>query len=42
VLEPLRDLAPEEAHPVTGETVERMAARVRDPAAVRRLEPETG
>ena len=41
VLEPLRDLAPDLAHPVTGESVDRMAARVRDPDAVRHLEPMT-
>lgn len=36
VLEPLRDVAPHLVHPVLGETVEALAARVRDPAAVRR------
>ena len=43
VLEPLRDLAPELLHPALGETVEALAARVRDPTAVRRagvLEPD--
>jgi len=39
VLEPLRDLAPELVHPVLGETVEKLAARVRDPRAVRRVSP---
>ena len=42
VLEPLRDLAPELVHPIAGETVEKLAARVRDPRAVRPLEPDTG
>jgi len=37
VLEPLRDVAPHLVHPVLGETVEALAARVRDPAAVRRF-----
>lgn len=37
VLEPLRDLAPDLVHPVLGETVEKLAERVRDPQAVRRL-----
>jgi 2-amino-4-hydroxy-6-hydroxymethyldihydropteridine diphosphokinase len=36
VLEPLCDLAPHFIHPVLGETVEALARRVRDPAAVRR------
>ena len=36
VLEPLADLAPKWVHPVRGESVEQMAGRVRDPAAVRR------
>jgi 2-amino-4-hydroxy-6-hydroxymethyldihydropteridine diphosphokinase len=36
VLEPLLELAPRLVHPVLGETVEALAARVRDPAAVRR------
>lgn len=36
VLEPLRDLAPRLLHPVLGETVEALALRRRDPAAVRR------
>jgi 2-amino-4-hydroxy-6-hydroxymethyldihydropteridine diphosphokinase len=38
-LEPLCDLAPELVHPVLGETIERLARRVRDPARVRRLGP---
>ena len=36
VLEPLCDLAPAVVHPVSGESVEALARRVRDPAAVRR------
>ena len=36
VLEPLAALAPEQVHPVLGETLATLAARVRDPAAVRR------
>jgi 2-amino-4-hydroxy-6-hydroxymethyldihydropteridine diphosphokinase len=36
VLEPLCDLAPEFVHPVLRVTVEDLARRVRDPAAVRR------
>ena len=36
VLEPLCDLAPDLVHPTLGETVEALARRVRDPAAVRR------
>ncbi len=36
VLEPLCDLAPEFVHPVLRVTVENLARRVRDPAAVRR------
>jgi 2-amino-4-hydroxy-6-hydroxymethyldihydropteridine diphosphokinase len=35
-LEPLRDLAPDLVHPVLGETIDRLARRFRDPAAVRR------
>jgi len=35
VLEPLRSLAANTVHPVLGETVETLAARVFDPAAVR-------
>jgi len=35
VLEPLCDLAAEFIHPVLGETIEALALRVRDPAAVR-------
>jgi 2-amino-4-hydroxy-6-hydroxymethyldihydropteridine diphosphokinase len=35
VLEPLRDVAPDLVHPVLGETVDALAARVRDPRAVR-------
>ncbi|MBW2540567.1 MAG: 2-amino-4-hydroxy-6-hydroxymethyldihydropteridine diphosphokinase [Deltaproteobacteria bacterium] len=41
VLEPLRDLAAEFVHPVLGETIEALALRVRDPAAVRRRTPPT-
>jgi len=37
VLEPLADLAPGLVHPVLRESVARLAARVRDPAAVRQL-----
>jgi 2-amino-4-hydroxy-6-hydroxymethyldihydropteridine diphosphokinase len=36
VLEPLCDLAPDFVHPVLQRTVENLARRVRDPAAVRR------
>jgi 2-amino-4-hydroxy-6-hydroxymethyldihydropteridine diphosphokinase len=36
VLEPLSDLAPDLIHPTLGETIEALACRVRDPAAVRR------
>jgi 2-amino-4-hydroxy-6-hydroxymethyldihydropteridine diphosphokinase len=36
VLEPLCDLAPDLIHPTLGETIEALARRVRDPAAVRR------
>lgn len=39
VLEPLCDLAPELVHPQSGEPLVQLAARVRDPAAVRRSEP---
>ncbi|MFP8878880.1 MAG: 2-amino-4-hydroxy-6-hydroxymethyldihydropteridine diphosphokinase [Myxococcota bacterium] len=35
VLEPLRSLAAETVHPVLGETIEALAARVHDPDAVR-------
>ncbi len=35
VLEPLAELAPELVHPVLGERIAALAARVRDPAAVR-------
>jgi 2-amino-4-hydroxy-6-hydroxymethyldihydropteridine diphosphokinase len=35
VLEPLCELAPQRVHPRSGETVAELAARVRDPAAVR-------
>jgi len=38
VLEPLRDLAAQVVHPVRGESIEALARRVRDPAAVRRFE----
>lgn len=38
VLEPLCDLAPELVHPTCREPIARLAARVRDPAAVRRHE----
>jgi 2-amino-4-hydroxy-6-hydroxymethyldihydropteridine diphosphokinase len=37
VLEPLRELAPHLVPPGTGESVEALARRVRNPAAVRRL-----
>jgi len=36
VLEPLAELAPRFVHPVLGATLEELAARVRDPVAVRR------
>jgi len=36
VLEPLRDVAAELVHPILGETVDELARRVHDPAAVRR------
>jgi 2-amino-4-hydroxy-6-hydroxymethyldihydropteridine diphosphokinase len=39
VLEPLAELAPRLVHPALGETIEALAARVRDPAAVRRCDP---
>jgi 7,8-dihydro-6-hydroxymethylpterin-pyrophosphokinase len=39
VLEPLCELAPELRHPQSGESLAVHAARVRDPAAVRRREP---
>jgi len=39
VLEPLCELAPEARHPVLGETVAALAARVRDPSAVRPYRP---
>lgn len=39
VLEPLCELAPQLVHPVLGETIEALALRVRDPAAVRRRDP---
>lgn len=39
VLEPLGDLAPDLVHPTLRETIRALAARVRDPASVRRLEP---
>jgi 2-amino-4-hydroxy-6-hydroxymethyldihydropteridine diphosphokinase len=39
VLEPLCDLAPNLIHPTLGETIEVLASRVRDPAAVRRRNP---
>lgn len=41
VLEPLCDLAAEFIHPVLGETIEALAVRVRDPAAVRLRTPIT-
>ena len=37
VLEPLCDLAAALVHPTLGETIEALAERVRDPAAVRRI-----
>jgi 2-amino-4-hydroxy-6-hydroxymethyldihydropteridine diphosphokinase len=40
VLEPLCELAPGLVHPVLGATIEKLAARVRDARAVRRLAPE--
>lgn len=40
VLEPLCDLAADRVHPELGEAVEVLAARVRDPAAVRRCGPQ--
>jgi 2-amino-4-hydroxy-6-hydroxymethyldihydropteridine diphosphokinase len=42
VLEPLRALAPELVHPLLHETIDRLARRVRDPAAVRRRDAEPG
>lgn len=39
VLEPLAELAPRLVHPALGESIEDLAARVRDPAAVRRCDP---
>lgn len=39
VLEPLRELAPELVHPVLGMTIDSLAARVRDPSAVRVCDP---
>jgi 2-amino-4-hydroxy-6-hydroxymethyldihydropteridine diphosphokinase len=39
VLEPLCDLAPGLVHPTLGDTIESLAQRVRDPAAVRRRAP---
>jgi len=39
VLEPLCDLAADLVHPILGETIEELARRVRDPAAVRRKSP---
>jgi 2-amino-4-hydroxy-6-hydroxymethyldihydropteridine diphosphokinase len=41
VLEPLCDLAADFIHPVLGETIEALALRVRDPAAVRLRTPAT-
>ena len=41
-LVPLADLAPDLVHPVLRESVARLAARVRDPAAVRRLPEARG
>jgi 2-amino-4-hydroxy-6-hydroxymethyldihydropteridine diphosphokinase len=38
-LEPLAELAPELIHPVLGERIDALAARARDPAAVRRCDP---
>jgi 7,8-dihydro-6-hydroxymethylpterin-pyrophosphokinase len=35
VLEPLCELAPHRVHPRLGETIAKLAARVRDPLAVR-------
>ncbi len=40
VLEPLRELAPDLLHPVLGASIDELARRVRDPAAVRRLDGE--
>lgn len=40
VLEPLCDVAPDLVHPVLGRRVAELAARVRDPAAVRRRPEE--
>jgi len=42
VLEPLRELAPDRVHPGTGRSIEQLAARVRDPAAVRRKHSQGG
>jgi 2-amino-4-hydroxy-6-hydroxymethyldihydropteridine diphosphokinase len=39
VLEPLRELAPDLVPPGASESVEKLARRVRDPAAVRRRDP---
>lgn len=39
VLEPLRELAADLVHPACGEPIRVLAERVRDPAAVRLLEP---
>jgi 2-amino-4-hydroxy-6-hydroxymethyldihydropteridine diphosphokinase len=41
VLEPLRDLAPRLLHPLLGQPIEALAARVRDPAGVRRRDADT-
>jgi 2-amino-4-hydroxy-6-hydroxymethyldihydropteridine diphosphokinase len=41
-LVPLADLAPDLVHPVLGETLGRLAARVLDPGAVRRLPAPAG